>query len=263
MAIDHLGDVLEAKFAGIDKCRGLVSGKLPVDIGRNQQATRRRLVLQAGGDIDPGAIKIDLVLEDITHVDAHAQGGLRVILERSLDLDRACDTFGHRLEGDNPAIAHALQNPAVMALDRRFEVLLPQFLDHRDRRDFIFAHHERIIDHVGGHDDGDMAFHCRASITVDRFVILNRHITQKTGQCGAKLAGGFCRGCTAVLHTCGPACCYGLSAAGSESLTASSQKRVRAVTFSKYSYIVIWPHACPGFHPAGLVFRVGIGACQL
>ena len=74
-----------------------------------------------------------------------------------LQFDRAGDRVDRTGELDQHAVAHDLDDAAVMLGDQRIQDALTPLLQRRQRARLVLLHQSAVADHVGGKDGGEAA----------------------------------------------------------------------------------------------------------
>jgi hypothetical protein len=116
--------------------------------------------LQPGGDVDPVAIDVAVRLaDDVAEIDADPQADPLVrgdcrfaLLHAPLDTDGAVDRIHDAGELGEQAVAHALDEPAVLAGQQRLDQFGAAGEQTRERAPFIPLHQPRIAGHIRGED---------------------------------------------------------------------------------------------------------------
>jgi hypothetical protein len=160
-SVIRLGDVLDFVLAHRLEAEGDFVLDLVVDIARDADPTRRGQLLEARGDVDATAVDIVALNDDVADVDADPEGDAPVV--RHLDLalgdtllDRggAFDRIDHAPEFDQRAVAHQLDDAAVVLSDFRLDEVLAQRLQARVCALLVGRHEARVADDVGGENGG-------------------------------------------------------------------------------------------------------------
>jgi hypothetical protein len=152
------GDVLQRLLAQVlEGDLQLAAVHLVVDGGGDADAAARGELLQPRGDVDPVAVDVALVEDDVAEIDADAE--LDAPLFRHvgiapahavLDLDGAPDRVGDALELDQHAVAGGLDDPAVVLGDGRIDQLDAVGTQARKRALLVGLHQPAVAHHVGG-----------------------------------------------------------------------------------------------------------------
>ena len=131
---------------------------------RYANPSRRRDLLQAGGDVDAVAEDVVALDDDVADVDADAEGNAPIlgylggaVSHRRLHLDRAAHSIDHARELQQQAVAGGLDDAAAVAGDRRVDDLLPKGFQRRQRAALVAAHQPRVARDIGRHDGGKAA----------------------------------------------------------------------------------------------------------
>ena len=82
--------------------------------------------------------------------------------QAALEDDGAFDRIDDAAELRQQAVAHQLEDAAVMLVDLRLEQLLAVRAQPLERPGLILLHEPAVADHVGGEDRGEPAFHAIA-----------------------------------------------------------------------------------------------------
>ncbi len=138
---DRLGYILEPERPYIGEHLGPRGRQKLMHFAGNHDPSRRRLGLKPYREIDTGAVEIIRVLNDFAAMNPHAEPRLRMSSQPFLRLDRTIQRRIDTAKGDDPTIAHALQNLAAMAAYHRFQPGFPQSSDQADSRRLVCFHH--------------------------------------------------------------------------------------------------------------------------
>ena len=140
--------------------------------------------LQARREVDPVAVEVIALDDDVAEIDADPQLhpprlGQRGVarLRALLDLDRALHRVHHAGELDQHAVAHQLHQTTLIFGEQRLDHLAAPLSEHRKRSGLVLAHEPAVADDVGGENRGEAAFvpglaHCqchRRSNIEDRY----------------------------------------------------------------------------------------------
>jgi len=116
------------------------------------------------GDVDPVAIEVVRLDDDVAEVNADAQFDAVVVRDAGVPLGHGLlhrDCAAHRIEDarkfDQHAVAGGLDDAAVMLGDLRIEELAAQRLEALVRAFLVRPHQPRIARHIGGKDRGEAA----------------------------------------------------------------------------------------------------------
>ena len=158
--------------------------EMVIDGAGHRDAPGLAQLLQACGDVHPVAIDVAINQRDIAQVDAdpeHDPLGVRQpgVALRDCRLDRhgAGHGIDDALEHQERAIAHQLDDPAVMARDQRVDEFGTDSLEPGDGPRLVGLHHPRVAHDIGRDD--------RKQATLQRTF---RH--RRPSQTGAGLASG-------------------------------------------------------------------------
>ncbi len=113
--------------------------------------------LQARGDIDPVAVNVLFFERDIANVQANTQLNEVMAGKRFLQPDGTSHAIRDAGELHQPAIPHALDQPAAMLNNGGSEDLPTQLAQRRKRAGLVFAHEPRIADDIRRHNRGQSA----------------------------------------------------------------------------------------------------------
>ena len=150
------GDILEALLAEVFEIRLELALDLAMDIVGQGDTAGLGAHLETRRDVD--AIAVDIVARDdnVTEMDADAQGDAVIRLDRvigfgdgALRRDGAFDRIDRAGELDQGAIAHELDDATTMSGDDRVEDVGAERLKARQGADLVGPHEPRIADHVG------------------------------------------------------------------------------------------------------------------
>ena len=181
--IDPIGphrplDVLDPLLAHKGERQGQLALDLVIGGARDQDAAGLRQALQAGGDVDAVAEEIAVLEDHVAQIDADAEADALVLRRVRLPLGHALlDQHGalhgvdHAAELAQRAIAHELDDAAVVLGDQRLDEALAVVLETLDRSGLVALHQARIADHIGrengseasvgtrgGHDEASQPF---------------------------------------------------------------------------------------------------------
>src|SRR5262245_54873298 len=130
----------------------------------NQNVTRLADGLQAGGDVDTLAIEITALDDDVAEIAADAQYDALcfrpVVVRRRhliLQLDRARHGIDSTRELYEHAVAHKLDDAAVMLGHQRLNDARPPLLQGAQSARLVRLHEATVADHVGGKYGGQAA----------------------------------------------------------------------------------------------------------
>ena len=163
--MDRLGNVLDLDLAQVLEGDIVPAPDLTEDGAGDADAAGIRQALHARGDINPVAVDVAALGEDIAQVHADAKlEGRRARLafrfgERSLDLHRAAHGLDRAAELGQQAVTHELDDVPLVSRDRRLDQLLAKPPDAVERAGFVFAHEPAVADHIGGQDGCEPAVH--------------------------------------------------------------------------------------------------------
>src|SRR4030095_3149179 len=104
--------------------------------------------------------------DDVADVNAHANIDPAIVVDArvtfghfALEEDRARDSIAHAPESGREAVAHQLEDAAVMTGDFRPEKLPAVSAQPFERGRLVLFHESAVADHIGGKDGGQSAFH--------------------------------------------------------------------------------------------------------
>lgn len=170
---NRLGDILHPLFAqefklGIELVPDVIVGG-----ARDNDAARIGETLQAAGDVDPVAVDITALDNDITEIDAHTDVNSfsrchPVIALRHLPLDynRAFHRIDDARKLGQESVAHEFEHSTVVPLDFRLEEFGPMRLEPRKRSLLVALHKCRVADRIGGKNGRKLAFHGKIQMIV-------------------------------------------------------------------------------------------------
>ena len=141
---------------------------LVVNVARDADFSRLGEGLEAGRDVHPIAQDVAVLDDDVANVDADAEREAPVLRHRSLalgddflDRDGALDRIDRAREFDQRAIAHQLDNAAVVFVDQRLDRLFPERLQARDRACFVGLDQAAVADHIRGQNRRQLSLDAR------------------------------------------------------------------------------------------------------
>ena len=163
--LDRLRDVLERDLAdGFEAGSDLATRLLDGAAGDVDRAALRHL-LEANGDVDPLAIDIAVLDDDVAEIDAdpevEAASGRDVVCgvgKVALRLDGALDGVDDAVEGDQRSVAGGLDDAAAALRDQRLE-RLDQRHDAAMGARLVEIDEPAVPDDVGRDDGGQPALH--------------------------------------------------------------------------------------------------------
>ena len=124
--------------------------------------------LQPCGNVDAVAMAIVAFDDHVAEIYAHAQVDALAIAQAgvasghaALQDDCAFDRIDDAAEFHQQAVAHQLEDAAVVLGDRWLEQLLAVRTQPFERAGLILLHEPAVADHVGGKDSGEVALHMR------------------------------------------------------------------------------------------------------
>src|SRR4051794_25829940 len=168
-SLDRLGDVLDPLRAHRGKADRELACNLLTHPTRDADPTRLGQALQPGGDVDAVAVDVVVLDDDVAGVDADAEADLLVLGDARLALGHAAldgDGTGDRVDDAaelaQHAIAHELDNPAVVLGQEWLEELLAVRLEAGERAGLVMAHEPRVADHVRRQDGGEPPIDARS-----------------------------------------------------------------------------------------------------
>src|SRR5688572_23561023 len=119
---DRSRDVLECLLADILKEETDLSGGIFLHALRHAYPTRVGDPLQPGSDVDPIAVDIPILLDDVADIDANTEFDLPVLIHIRIPLTHAglhvhgaVDGIDHTGEIGHQTVAGVLENPAPMS----------------------------------------------------------------------------------------------------------------------------------------------------
>ena len=161
-------DVLDLLLTEIVETVGQLVLDLDADRRRDADTARLGERLEPCGDVDPVAVNVVVLDDDVAEVDADPERDApvlrhtRVALGQALlHLDRALHRLDHARELDQRAIAHQLDDAAVVLGDLRFDEFLAMRLERCERARLVGRHEPRVADHVRSQNRCQPALHCR------------------------------------------------------------------------------------------------------
>ena len=141
----------------------------------NTDTVRVGELFEPCGDVDTLAIAVVTLddhlpeIDSDTHMSALVVRNVGVALgEAALQAHRAFDRIDHRAEFGEHAIAHQLEDVAVVARDLGLEQVLAPGRQPLMRPLLVTLHERGVADHVGGENGGELAFHGRAVLAATR-----------------------------------------------------------------------------------------------
>ena len=130
----------------------------------DEDAAWRRGLLQARGNVHSGAVDVLTIDHDLADVYADPQRqtpvlGHRGIASAHLPLhgDADSDRVDYAGELDQHAVAHKLDDAAIVLGDRRVDQLISVGLKGCERGGFVFGDEAAVFDHIGRDDRGKLA----------------------------------------------------------------------------------------------------------
>ena len=142
-------------------------------------ASRLGQSLQARGDVDPIAVDVVSVNDDVAEIYANAKpnslcfrGALIVASHSPLDRGGALDGVDDARELDQRAVTHELDDAAMELFYRGIDQFPTAGLQPRQRAYLILAHEAAVANHIGSQDCGKPSLHPRALGPPSRIVLL-------------------------------------------------------------------------------------------
>ena len=144
------------------------AANLAEDDLRYENRTRFGQALQPGRHVDPIAEQIVILDHDVAQVDPHANDnppvfrqGLVGSLRRGLERDRALDGVDGAGEFHEDAIAHGLDQAAMMLRQERLKDRFASGIERSQRPRLIHTHEAAVADHIGHQDRSKPALHLK------------------------------------------------------------------------------------------------------
>jgi hypothetical protein len=161
-----LADGLKAK-------RQLVAEVIHDSLGDTDAAGLRQL-LQARRDVDAFAVAILAFNDHIAEIDTDAYKNAAFLWDVTVALDQAAlkdDSAFHGLDDacelSQQAVAHQLENAAVMSLDFGFEQFFAVRANALECASLILLHEAGVADDIHDKNCGKAAFHCSCPSNLD------------------------------------------------------------------------------------------------
>ena len=137
-----------------------------VSLLREPDAARLGQLLQPRRDVDALAVPVLALDDDIAEVDADPHVDAAVLAHPvvalghpALQVDGARHRVDDAAELGQKAVAHQLEDAAVVLLDRRLEQLPAVRSEPLKRAGFVLLHEAAVADDVGGENGGEPAFY--------------------------------------------------------------------------------------------------------
>ena len=157
-------DVLDPLLAEILEAAAELALEVVVGGAGDDDAAGLRQLLEARGDVHAIAVEIALVGHHVAEIDADAEadalvlGDLRLALRHAaLGGDGAGDRIDHAAELAERAIAHELDDAALVLGDQRLDEGLAVGLEALERSRLVALDQARIADDVGRENGGEAA----------------------------------------------------------------------------------------------------------
>ena len=138
------------------------------DVAGDADAAGLGQALEARGDVDAVAQDVAVLDDDVADVDADPERdppvlrhGRLALGDALLNRDRAFDRIDRARELDQGAVAHQLDDAAVVLGDQRLDELLAQRLQPRDRAGLVVPDQPDVADHVRGQNRRELAIRAR------------------------------------------------------------------------------------------------------
>ena len=158
------GDVFDLLLAQILKDKGQPVAHLVIDRTGDQHPAGIGQGFDPHGDVDPIAIKVVGLDDDVAEVDADAQFDAAFRPDASVPLghrllhrDRAAHRIDDARKFDQHAVAGALDDPAAVLGDLRIDELTAQRFEAFVRAFLVRSCQPRIPHHIGSEDRGETA----------------------------------------------------------------------------------------------------------
>ena len=152
----RLRDVLDRLLALVEELQLELVADLVAHDRRTGDAAGARQALQSRRHVDAVAVEVVALDDDVAEIDADAEldmpvlGHSGVALQHAaLDLDRAARRVEDTAEFDQEAVAHHLEDAAVVFGDGGIEELAAVLLQGTHRPLFISLHEAAVAHHIG------------------------------------------------------------------------------------------------------------------
>lgn len=161
--------VLEALLSGRAERDRDLSGELIIGLPRNQQSSRRAILLQSCCDIHTVSEDVIAICHDIAEVNAEpysqlvVHGAAPIPREDSIpNGDGAPDGVDDRSKLGEHAVAHVLDDPTIMRCHGRDQDIRPERLQVSERSCLVCFHAPRIAHDISRQDADKFALgrHC-------------------------------------------------------------------------------------------------------
>ena len=156
---DRPADVLDPLLAGKVERQAELALQLVVGRARDQHAARLAELLQACRDVDAVAEQVVAFDHHVAEIDADAEDDAALGRSAGLlrgDTPSASRRRRHRIDDraelDDGAVAHQLDDAAVVLGEQRIDDLGAKRLDRGERAGLVLLDQARIADDVGRHD---------------------------------------------------------------------------------------------------------------
>lgn len=137
---------------------------------RNGNASRLCQLLEPCRNVDAIAVAVFVLDDDVTEIDANAHVNLLArrhttipFGHNALKADRALHRIDDAAEFGQQAIAHQLENAAVMLGNLRLEQLLPMSAKALKRPRLVLLHEPAVAHDVGGQNGRKFSFQAQPS----------------------------------------------------------------------------------------------------
>jgi hypothetical protein len=161
---DRLSNVLDLPLSHVFEVEGQLA-HLAVRIAGEADALGLGQGFETHGDVYAVAVDVPLLADDVADVDADPKGYalllpyvLLALGDPPLDCDRALYRVDGARELDQGAVAHQLDDSAVVRGDRRFDEILPQGFQTRVRPRLVGGHEARVPHNIGSENGRQPAF---------------------------------------------------------------------------------------------------------
>jgi hypothetical protein len=152
-----IGDVLECLLSEILEADVQPISYMIADCGRDGNATRRGNALDSGRNVDPVAVDVVFLNDNVAEIDTDAkfyaffnrQVGI-ALTHPPLDLGGAGDRVHHARKLDEHAIAGQLHDAALVLGYLRIEDLAAMCHERSKRPRLVLAHEATVPGHIGG-----------------------------------------------------------------------------------------------------------------
>ena len=148
-------DVLERPFAEILEGQRQLVLHVVAHGARDADAARLGQRLESRGDVHAVTVNVVILDDDVAEIDPDPEPDLPVrrhvpsaLRHALLQLDRAADGVDHTGELDQRAVAHELDDAAVVLGDLRLDEVPAQGLERGERARLVGRHEPRVADDV-------------------------------------------------------------------------------------------------------------------